>query len=104
MKVRPYKTFVDRHPLAFSSLFGLAIASIAAIPRTMISTVEDLPPDLELLPSDLQRALIITVSPENLFHLLGIFLASILLGTLIAALSEEVLYRGVVCGRHRPRG
>lgn len=160
MKVRLAKTFVDRHPLAFSSLltlalFGLAIASMAAIPRATISTVEDLPPGLELPPSDLERALITTVSPENLFHILGIllavclltwlgwwrgagfnrpsqwrnlrllsfpllvgvlpllggirfsgpaFLASMLLGVLITAFSEEVLYRGVVWRALVPTG
>ena len=81
------KSFVARRPLAFCSLlslvlFGLTAMSAIVLPRTVISSVEALSPELRLEPSDLERALTVLVSPENLFRVLAILLAVTLLGRL----------------------
>jgi hypothetical protein len=81
------KSFVARRPLAFCLLvslvlFGLTAMSAIVLPRTVISSVEGLSPELRLEPSDLERALTVLVSPENLFRVLAILLAVALLGRL----------------------
>ena len=61
-------------------LFGLTAVSTIVIPRTVVSTAENLPPDLRMPPSDLERgALAALVSPENLFRILEVLLAFVLL-------------------------
>lgn len=154
------KTYVERHPVAFSLLltlvlFGLWSISMLALPRTPVSNVADLPPELRSQLSDQKRALLAVASPENLFRVLAIllavvllkwlgwwreagfnrpsrwqhpylllfpllvaaltlsggirfsgsvFFASILLGVLVAAFGEEVLFRGVMWRALAPTG
>jgi membrane protease YdiL (CAAX protease family) len=79
--------FTARHPLAFSLLlvlvlFGLTAISTIVVPRTVVSTVENLPRDLRVPSSDLERALTALVSPENLFRVLEILLAIVVLSRL----------------------
>jgi hypothetical protein len=81
------KIFTARHPLAFSLLlvlvlFGLTAISTIVVPRTVVSTVENLPRDLRVPSSDLERALTALVSPENLFRVLEILLAIVVLSRL----------------------
>lgn len=78
------KTYVERHPVAFSLLlalvlFGLWSISMAALPRTPVSNVADLPPELRTQLSDQKRALLAVASSENLFRVLTILLAVVLL-------------------------
>ncbi len=78
------KIFIARLPLAFSllltvALFGLAFISTVAIPRTVISSVENLPPELKLPPTDQRQALTVLVSPVTLFQVLAALLAVVLL-------------------------
>lgn len=78
------RTFVERHPLAFSLLltlvlFGLLFMSIAALPVPVVSSVADLPPEALERPSKGEQALIILRNPLNLFWALATLLAVVLL-------------------------
>ena len=78
------KSFITRHPLAFSlfltlALFALAFVSRIILPGTPVSNVADLPPELKLPFSDPQRALYAIISFEILFRVLAALLAIVLL-------------------------
>jgi uncharacterized protein len=78
------KSFITRHPLAFSllltlALFALAFVSRIILPGTPVSNVADLPPELKLPFSDPQRALYAIISFEILFRMLAALLAIVLL-------------------------
>lgn len=81
------KIFVDRHPVAFCLLltlvlFGLWSVCMVVLPRTPVSNVAELPPELKSQLSERERALFAVSNPENMFRVLTVVLAVSLLGWL----------------------
>lgn len=77
------KRLAFRYPLLFSALLtlallGLAFGSKALRPRPPVSNVRDLPPEILRQPTEVERALAILVSFENLFWILAAVLAVVL--------------------------
>lgn len=78
------KIFVDRHPVAFCLLlilvlFGLWSVCMVVLPRTPVSNVAELPPELKSQLSERERAFFAVWNPENMFRVLEIVLAIALL-------------------------
>ena len=81
------RVFVARHPLAFSllltlALFGLVCVSRAALPVYVISSVADLPPEALKKPTAWEQVISDLKVSENLFRVLTILLAALLLTAL----------------------
>ena len=77
------KNFALRYPLLFSALLtmallGLAFGSKALRPIAPVSNVRDLPPDALRQPTEVERALTVLMSFENLFWVLAAVLAVVL--------------------------
>ena len=77
------KNFAPRYPLLFSALLtlallGLAFGSKALRPIAPVSNVRDLPPDALRQPTEVERALTVLTSFENLFWVLAAMLAVVL--------------------------
>jgi uncharacterized protein len=77
------KNFALRFPLLFSALLtlallGLAFGSKALRPMAPVSNVRDLPPEALRQPTEVERALTVLMSFENLFWVLAATLAVVL--------------------------